>query len=278
MYVTFYLGTIFYVVGAVLALRYIRSANEQALRMAGWMLVLGVASFVGAFILRWMTWGYLPLTTMADSLDLLGILSALVMLFVVRKSRMPALLCFYLPPLAVICAVNAVVARQYFQHAPRALNSAMLTIHVGLAFLAYALFFVASMTSAAYLFQAGRLKNHKTSGLFRHLPSLEELDEALFRLMRYGYPFFVATLFLGLVWAWIDRDLLGTWWWLAPKVILSYVMAAFYAVTFHMRRLGRLRGPKLAHLVFWGFFVLIMTYIVLSILNLRGYHFWSAAS
>ncbi len=278
MYLTFYAGTACYVVAALFSLLYLREATPRLARLATQTLTAGMAMFLGTFACRWMIWGHLPLTTMTDSLNLFAILSGGATLFAFRKKDASALLCFFLPPLAAICVINAAAAHQFLPLQPRALRSSFLSVHVGLAILAYALFFLASMTSAAYLFQSKRLKRHRTSGLFQHLPSLMELDAALFRLVRYGYPFFVATLALGLIWAFVDRNLLGSYWWLSPKVVMSYAMAAFYASMFHLRRIGRLRGPKLAQLVFAGFFLLIVSYMALSILNLRGYSFWSHGS
>jgi len=296
MYLTFYTGTAFYVLAALAALLYLRNANARFIAVSSYLLIAGMLLLIGTFAFRWAIYGHLPLTTMTDSINLLAVLTAPAILLATRKTKeadrpftssfilhpssfhigMPALLCFYLPPLAVICLINAAVAHRFLCIEPRALSNLLLSVHVGLAVLAYALFFLASMTSAAYLFQARHLKRHQTSELFRRLPSLAELDAALFGLIRYGYPVFIATLLLGLIWAFIDRNLLNSYWWLSPKVVLSYAMAAFYAATFHLRRIGRLRGPKLAQLVFAGFFLLIVSYMALSILNLRGYHFWSS--
>lgn len=264
--------------GAAFSLIYLRGAEPHWLVWARRALIGGLAACAVMLVLRWMTWGHLPLTTMTDSLNLLAFFSGLVMLIVLSRRQTPALLCFYMPPLAAISLINALAAHGNLYLEPRRLNGVFLSVHVGLALLAYAMFFVAGMTAMAYMFLAHRLKAHHTSGVFRKLPSLEDLDLTLYRLIRYGYPFFITTLFLGLIWAFWDRELLGSYWWLSPKVVLSYGMAGFYAVTFHLRRLGRLRGPKLARLVFWGFVLLIGGYVVLSIMHLRGYQFWSAGS
>ena len=73
-------------------------------------------------------------------------------------------------------------------------------------------------------------------------------------------------------------ELLGPHWFLSPKVLLALVMAAFYAVTFHTRRFGLLRGPKLATLVFGGFVGLLGVYLVLGVMQLNNYFFWGASS
>jgi len=209
---------------------------------------------------------------------LLTILSSFLILWVARKEVASALCCFYIPPLAALSLINATVAHGHLHQPPRELSGIPLLTHVGLAFLAFGLFFLASLTSAAYIFQANHLKNHHRTRLFQRLPSLEQLDRTLWQLIRCGYPLFVATLILGLLWAYVDRNILGTFWWLAPKVLLSWVMAGFYATIYHVRRSGLLRGPKLAYAVFLGFSSLLAVYLVLALTNWNTYYFWGGAA
>jgi len=272
----FYLGAATYVAAGVMAALYLRRDNEAVLDAAIRLSAAGAACLAGTFLFRWLAWGLVPLTTVSDSINLLVLLSTLVMLFLMQKRNVRALACFYLPPLAGLCAVSAAVAHRHLFAAPRELPGLPLAVHVSLAFLAYALFFLAGMTSAAYLFQAQRLKHRNPTGLFVHLPSLEQLHRTLSRLVSFGYPLFVITLILGGIWAHAERDLLGARWWLAPKIVLSFVLAVYCALTHHNRR--SLRGPKLAYVVFLGFIVLLVAYLVLALMQLRTYNFWGAAA
>ena len=277
-YIMFYLGTALYLGAAAQAVRYFAAGEDRLLASAKGLLVAGGASVLLAFVLRWGTWGRLPLTTLSDSLNLFVLLVTIISLATARRESMRTLLAICLPPLAVVCLVNAWAAPECLSSAPRELFGLLLAVHVGLAFFAYALFFVASMTSAAYVFEAQRLKRRRTTGLVQRLPSLERLDQTLYRLIGWGYPLFAATLILGLLWVWFDRDLLGPRWWLSPKVILSCVMVVFYGAVFHARRLGRLRGPKLANLFFLGFTLFLVLFLVLSTLELTNRNFWGVGS
>ena len=118
----------------------------------------GAIAFAANLGLRWYLWGALPLTNTTDSLDLLTVLTTLVMLLALRQTGALVLVPFYAPPLAAIALLNAAVAHTNLYEAPRALPSVPLGVHVGLAFLAYALFFAASATSVAYVCQARTLK------------------------------------------------------------------------------------------------------------------------
>jgi len=273
----FYAGAACYVAAAIMTVRYLRGDDDAALAATMRWLMAGAGLLVATLVLRWLAWRLIPLTTMVDSINLFAILSTMAIIFVVRQEQVATLLCFYVPPLATAMLINAAFAHQALYQAPRALRGLPLALHVGLVFLAYALFFLASMTSAAYLFQADRLKRRQFNGLFQRLPSLEQLDRSLWRLVVYGYPLFVSTLVLGFVWAFLERELLETRWYLAPKVVFACGMVIFYAVLVHMRLSGRLRGPKLAQAVFWGFMLMLAAYFVLGLANLREYHFWGGS-
>lgn len=276
--IAFYAGTACYVAAGVMALRHLYGRESGDLARAARVLMAGAVLLAAMLVMRGLAWRMVPLTTAADAVSLFALLTAFVTVYVLRQEHAPALLCFYAPPLAAACLINAALARDALHTAPRELSSLLLILHVGLVFLAYALFFLASMTSAAYLFQANRLKYRRTTGLFQRLPSLEQLDRTLWRLVVYGYPLFVATLVLGFAWAWMENNLLDARWWLAPKVIFACVMAIFYGLLFHLRRYGRLRGPKLSYLVFVGFILLLLVYLALELMHLRDYNFWGAAS
>jgi HemX protein len=273
-----YAAAALYLLSALLALRYLWSDNSDTLKHSMAFTGAGAVVFAALFATRWASAGRVPLTSMLDSLVVFVLLSTVSILFVLRNKSMRALLCFYLPPLAGIALTAAAIAHQYLPEAPRDLHGVFLVVHVGLAQFAFALFFIASMTSAAYLFQSHNLKQRRTQGLFAKLPSLEQLDATLYALIGAGYPLFIVTLFLGIIWAWIDRDLLGPYWFLSPKVLLALVMAIFYSLTFHTRRFGKLRGPKLATLVFGGFVGLLGLYLVLGLMQLNNYFFWGNPS
>lgn len=270
----FYVGTACYVGAAAAAFYSLWTARDRALRVAVHGLAAGAACYLAVFVLRWGVSGRVPLTTMTDALVLFALLASVLMLVIVRLDKAPALLGFYLPPLAVVCLINAFVAPANLRDVPLALRGVPLSLHVGLVFLAYALFLLASMTSLAYAFQAYKLKHRRLGGLFQRLPSLERLDAILYRLIAWGYPVFVSTLALGVLWAWLEEDLLDPRWWLSPKVVISVVMAVFYAAMFHSRRRGLLRGPKLAYLVCGGSLSLLASYVLLELMHLRTYGFW----
>ena len=273
-----YAGAAGYIGAAFLALCYLRGGRMPCLENARRAAMAGVLLLAATVALRFITWRLLPMTSGSDSMVLFALMGTVIALVTSTKPDRRALMCFYWPPLAFIVCLSLYMAGEDFAHSPKPFPTVLLGVHVSLAMLSYAMFLIASLTSLAYVFQAARLKKRQTSGLFQRLPALEQLDHTLFALIKYGYPFFVVTLWLGLFWAWYDNDSLSNTWWLSPKIVLSLVMAALYAVTFHVRRRGMLRGPKLAYFVVLGFGLVLAVYLVLNVLNLINYNFWSPAA
>jgi ABC-type transport system involved in cytochrome c biogenesis permease subunit len=214
---------------------------------------------------------------MGDSLVLFLVLCTGIIPTVQRRAEMRPLLVYYFPALAILAIVSGLAGPRYLDEAPKALNGLLLTVHVGLVFLSFALFFVASLTSAAYAVKAQRLKRRTTGGFAARLPSLELMDDTLFQLIGAGYVSFVVTALLGVGWAWAERGLLGEYWFVSPKIIFSFAMVGLYAVSFHARRFGLLRGPKLAYLVFFGFTTLLAAYLVMGLFQVGGASFWGSA-
>lgn len=278
MLILLVVGVVLYVAAAAFSIQFLWREKHAYL---AWSRTLAVAAivFIGAVVaLRWAQWGRVPLTNPVDILNVFIILCTLTVLVVQARKGMTALICFYLPPLAFAALLNAILAHHYIELPPKDLRAFFLIVHVGLAYFAYALYFIASLTAIAYLVQARNLKMHRITGLFQRLPSLEQLDRTLYGLIAVGYPFFVITLVLGLYWSWVDRELLGPQWWLSNKVILAWFMVVFYAVCFHVRRRGLLRGPKLSYLVAGGFGGLMSLYIVAQIFNLGAHSFWQSGA
>ena len=232
---------------AAVALVYLVGPSKLGrLRLSVWIATTGLICLVLALVLRFAQWGVVPLTTGADSMLLFTVMATATAISVSCQTRFRALLTFYLPPLAILGALCAALAIKDFATSPKAVDvsQTLLIVHVGLAFQAYALFFIASLTSVAYVFQSRRLKSRKTAGLFQKLPSLETLDRTLHTLIMVGYPIFVITLLMGLAWARFVSDTLSPTWRFSPKIVLSFVMVLFYAASFHCRSMGWLRGMK----------------------------------
>jgi len=278
VYVTYALGNLLLFASAAVALSYLwTNRNGNWLDIAYRLAIGALAGLLLSGLLRAFQWKLVPFTTAVDSLCLFVALSLAVLIIQLAVfANHRALLCFYLPALSLIGLLSLFTAHPTLAQEPKSLSSTLLIAHVGLVFLAFALFFLAGLNSVAYAFQAYRLKHRKTTGLFLRLPSLEALDKNLFQLIRAGYPTFVVTLIVGGFWVWYEGDQLSPTWWLSPKIAMALAMLIFYAFTFHARAAGRLRGPKLAHIVCFGTGTLMGVYLLLTLMGQMNYNFYGA--
>ncbi len=270
----FFFGLACYLLGALAAVRYLSAGGLWPIFLARAASGLGAAALLTVLVLRGSLYHRVPLTTPIDSIGLLILCATLIVLAESARRHTEGLLCFFLPLGALIYLAAAVFGYTLLTAEPRSLKGLPLTLHVGLAIFAYALFFTASLTSLAYIAQSANLKRRRTTGLFHRLPSLEQLDRSLHRLILAGYPIFLVTLGVGMMWAHREPGLLSAAWFWSPKVQMAYVMAIFYAVCVHGRQLGWFRGLKLAQLVSGGFLTLLLAYLAMALLSLRDVNFW----
>jgi ABC-type transport system involved in cytochrome c biogenesis permease subunit len=262
------LALLAYAAGAVFASVYLRNGESRFLTSGKRLAASGNVFLLVLLVLRWYEWRLIPFSGLDNSLYLFLIFCTGIVLSVQREESLKPLLAFYLPALGLLAAVIAYVGFQNLRVPPMDnLNGALLTIHVGLVFLAMAHFFVASLTSFVYVFQAQRLKRRKTTGMAQRLPSLEQLDKTLFHLITIGYPIFLVTIGFGVAWAINNPELLPPQWYLAPKYFFTAFTLVLFAASFYIRRAGLLRGPKLAYLLFVGFTLLLAGWIVLEFVN-----------
>lgn len=269
--IPFYAAAAAYCLAALLTLVYSRTGAPEHLERAKHAAAMGNVLLLVVFGYRWAHYGLVPFTGLGDSLNLLIVMCTGIVMVVQRDRTMKPVMMFYMPAIAVIAILNAVFSPASLTEAPKALNGVVLSIHVILVFLAFASFLVASVTSVAYVVKAQSLKRIKTGPFSHRLPSLERMDKTLYRLIGFGYPIFAVTLILGFVWAFEQRAELGDGWYMSPRIILALVMVLFYAGSFHVRRGGLLRGPKLAYLVFGMSLLLFLTYLGIELAHIGGY-------
>jgi ABC-type transport system involved in cytochrome c biogenesis permease subunit len=277
--IPFYAAIVAYVVSGLLCLGYVRNGSDTNMQMAKRLAAIGNIFLLLVFLYRWWHFKLFPLTGLGDSLNLFLVLCTGIILLVQRDSRMRPLLTYYMPALAMIALLNGITGGKSLADPPMQLEGFLLTyFHIVMVFLAFSLFFVASLTSMAYVSKVGSLKNPARNSVAQKFPSLELLDKVLFNLIKAGYPIFAITLLLGYFLAWNQRDELGAQWYISPRIILALFMVIFYSASYHIRKRGLLRGPKLAYTVFFTSVFLFMAYLVIELMKWGGYGTGGAAS
>ncbi len=142
-----------------------------------------------------------------------------------------------------------------------ALQSYWMKIHVPANFVGYGAFSLAAMVASAYLLA-------KKGILTSRLPSLEVLDDVMYKSIAVGFAFFTIATILGAMWAAVAWG--GYWSW-DPKETWALIVWLNYAAWLHLRMVKGLRGPVLAWWALIG--LLVTTFAFLGVnMFLSGLH------
>ncbi|MGB8857303.1 MAG: c-type cytochrome biogenesis protein CcsB [Burkholderiales bacterium] len=127
-----------------------------------------------------------------------------------------------------------------------ALQSYWMKIHVPANFVGYGAFSLAAMIGVAYLLSSKGV-------LTTRLPSLETLDDVMYKSIAIGFAFFTIATILGAMWA---AEAWGGYWSWDPKETWALIVWLNYAAWLHIRLTKGLRGPLLA---WWSVIGLLVT-------------------
>jgi cytochrome c-type biogenesis protein CcsB len=194
--------------------------------------------------------GHIPISNLYEVFILFCLITALLYLHYESKFNTKQLGGF------VLVIVNAAVgfilwyrfdrAADSIQPLVPALQSYWMKIHVPANFVGYGAFSLAAMVAAAYLLA-------KKGILATRLPSLDVLDDVMYKSIAVGFAFFTIATILGAMWA---AEAWGGYWSWDPKETWALIVWLNYAAWLHLRMVKGLRGPVLA---WWALIGLIVT-------------------
>jgi cytochrome c-type biogenesis protein CcsB len=133
---------------------------------------------------------------------------------------------------------------------PALQNAPLLTIHVGMAMLAYGIFATSFAAGVGYLIQG-------KSDRFSWLPGHKVLDAVAYRAVIIGFPIFATMIILGSWWASIAWS---RYWGWDPKETAALVTWLVYAIYLHARNQRAWAGRPAALLLVVGFAMVLVTY------------------
>ncbi|MGW8390148.1 c-type cytochrome biogenesis protein CcsB [Pseudoduganella sp. HUAS MS19] len=261
----FVLSTLFYWVGLV-ARSDVGGAIGSRLCWAG--IVLGLTGM----LVRWYESyligtdvGHIPISNLYEVFILFSLITAMFYLYYEEHYKTRTLGPFVLLVIsaAVAFLLWYTVARGAAEIQPLvpALQSWWMKIHVPANFIGYGTFALAAMVASAYL-----LKSHGM--LVDRLPSLDVLDDVMYKAISIGFAFFTIATILGALWA---AEAWGGYWSWDPKETWALIVWLNYAAWLHMRLMSGLRGRPAAWWALVG--LLITTFAFLGVnMFLSGLH------
>lgn len=221
-------------------------------RAASLLLFLSWAALTLCLALRWIISGTIPMSNGYETMLLMAWFIMLVSLLAQRRA--PIILCFGFLMSGFFLLVSHISQMDpQITHLMPVLSSPLLTIHVGIIMMAFALLaltFICGLTALLLSMLTSR-----RSHLAAHLASLALLSRLFL------YPALTCLgfgIFIGAIWANVSW---GNYWSWDPKETWALITFMVYAVALHDASLPFLRRPMGYHLyVTLAFLTILMTY------------------
>lgn len=270
MSVLFFLSTLFYWLGLLVRSQATAFANIAS-KMA-W--VAAMAGLVGMMV-RWYESyligadiGHIPVSNLYEVFVLFCWLTTLFYLYYEEIYKTKTLGAFVM--LIVSAAVGFLLwytfAREAADIQPLvpALKSWWMKVHVPANFIGYGTFALSAMVAVAYLLK----KRFPQSYVMATLPTLEVMDDLMYKAIAVGFAFFTIATVLGAFWA---AEAWGGYWSWDPKETWALIVWLNYAAWLHMRLVKGLRGSFAAWWALVG--LLVTTFAFLGVnMFLSGLH------
>lgn len=232
------------------------------------MLACGIISLTYLsliFAMRWIIGAHIPLSSGYDTLLFMALLIAIAT-FALRHRYEPLL------PLGLLLCGMVMLAAHIGEKSPQitplmpVLNSPLLSIHVAVIMMSYALFALIMLNSAAAL-----ALHHFTHSFSDWV----EKSALAGRIVLYPAVFLLtAGIFIGAVWANVSW---GRYWGWDPKEVWALITMLIYATTLHSRSLHCFNRPVFFHwFAMLAFLSVLFTYFGVNYF-LGGLHSYGAA-
>lgn len=217
-------------------------------------------------------YGHIPLSNFYEALVSLAWTTVIVYFIIELRYKIKMLGALVFPIVSIAMAYASLSPNVQDEITPLipALHSNWLTYHVLTCFLAYSAFAVSFGSSFVYLFKT---KKNEKSGLRpvgpdEIIPTLEALDEIIYKTIAIGFLLLTVGIITGSVWA---NYAWGSYWGWDPKETWSLITWFIYAAFLHARLTKDWRGKRAAVISIVGFCCVLFTFLGVNYL-LSGLH------
>ena len=207
---------------------------------------------------EWLGMG--PLTS-PHILQAMALSLGLMYLISLRRRNSQGMLLVIFPLLLVILVGSQMVPEGGVLRDEVALHARSIFLHIMLALLGYASFFMVTLCSFLYILQSRVLKVNSHPLWLSRIPSLLELTEIKWRALTFGLVFFSLAIGLGKLSPYL-WDVPHHW---GAKEILSVMTWSLYLVLFCAKKYFRQRKEVFAYVSLVGCVLLLLTLLVLNL-------------
>jgi cytochrome c-type biogenesis protein CcsB len=275
--------TITYLICMVTYFTYLFFRNPKFGKIITGITIFALTVHTVALGLRWyesyqLGYGHIPLSNLYESLMSLAWTTVLLYLIIEFRYKSKALGIFIFPIVSIAMAYASLSPNIQDEIEPLipALQSNWLTYHVITCFLSYSAFAISFGSSITYLMKLRKSSknNPGQKEADEMLPSMESLDDIIYKTVAIGFLLLSIGIITGAVWA---NYAWGSYWSWDPKETWSLITWFVYAAFIHARLTRGWRGRRTAILSIFGFAAVLFTFLGVNFL-LSGLHSYGSGA
>ena len=210
------------------------------------------------FVLRAM-----PLSTVFDALSFISF-SILFIYTIIESSFKNKTSGFFILLFALILKLISSFSYNWEPGTNELLSTPTFAFHAALTVMGYTSISISAIYALMYIIQNRNMKQKNFGIIYRQMPPLAHLELMSIRSVALGIVLLGAGIFLGHIQA---RNLLGSFFYLDPKVLGTDIVWLIYISGYFLARALKWRGRWMAYLSMSCFFILIMSATLIYFLS-----------
>ena len=231
--------------------------NPRVLPWLTVLVALGLLVHSAAIAARFSATGHLPWAGDYESALMGGWFIVAASLLVGWRNEALRPLAAATVPLVVVMMGYGVMRNPTLTPMAASLRSYWLYIHVYFAWLAFCSYTLAMAAGVLYLLKQKSAQGGGSHPVYDKFPSLERLDELIFRYVVFGFITDSIMIVAGSIWA---EGLWGSYWSWDPVETWSLVSYLVYGIAIHLRVTAGWRGTRQAWLVIAALSTVIISF------------------
>ena len=237
-------------------------------RFAAVLFVLHTAAIAA----RYYAQGYLPWAGEYESALMGGWFVILFTAYVTWTQRGLQALAVGTFPFTLVLLGYGVMTKPVLGPMEASLKTFWLYVHVFFAWLAFGAFVLAMAAGIIYLLKKRDTTRAQRNPIYEKMPSLERLDDLIFRYILFGFMTDAVMIASGAIWA---KELWGNYWSWDPVEVWNLFAWLMYGIIIHLRVTFGWRGNRLAWLSVLAIVFMVMSFFGVNFAVESSYHIFN---
>ena len=247
-------------------------ANPRFMSKVNFLVGGGFLAHSVAICARYLAQGHLPWAGDYESGMMAGWFIIACTLYVGWRNKALQSLATVTAPVVVILMGYGYMRNPMLTPMAASLKTYWLYIHVYFAQLAFGAYTLATAAGVLFLLKRKNTAGPSVNPAYQRFPSLDRLDELIFRYILFGFITDTIMIAAGAIWA---KDLWGNYWSWDPVETWSLISWLIYGISIHLRVTFGWRDQRLAWLAIGALSSVIISFFGVNFVVDTSMHFFN---